>query len=392
MRKKIIIITVILTLTIGILYETLSIYKTLINKSNIDELTEINVNELKDNKNLAIMVRDDASGEYSEMGSRDAWPEYPNYIYMKAECDDGSGSKLVGTNVINYDEQNNKLTMTTKTTMYCTLYFAPTNDAFTLLAEKGGTTFKKAFNNDTMHRFVGDYNTVKNNYICFGTDNLGDCLKSPATYMYRIIGITDSADSNLGLEAHQLKIIKAEPNSDGKSVAWHSDIYSDTPWDSADVQKTYLNTTFIKTITGTVGTSNWTDVISNPKWYIGDNTSANITNVEVTSKTSQNHKIGLMYASDYYNAGTQNTNNWLNICHGRTGTSMSCSSYNEWTMTRYGYLGFYYSAWYVLSSSAMTYDAVTGTIAVRPVFYLKSNITLAGEGTEANPFIITSKN
>ncbi len=386
MRKKIDIIIFLSVVIIGII---ISYNNNIKNNNEVKELTETEVNTLKNNKNLAIMLRDDASGEYSEMGSRDAWPEYPNYIYMKAECDDGSGAKLVGTDVINYDEQNNKLTMTTKTTMYCTLYFAPTNDAFTLLAEKGGATFKKAFNNDTMHRFVGDYNTVKNNYICFGTDNLGDCLKSPATYMYRIIGITDSADSNIGLEAHQLKIIKAEPNSDGKSVAWHSNRYSDIPWDSADVQKTYLNTTFIKTITGTVGTSNWTDVISNPKWYIGDNTSADSTNVEVTSKTPQQHKIGLMYASDYYNAGTQNTNNWLNICHGRTGTSISCSSYNEWTMTRYGYDG-HEGAWRVDNSrGSLGTSIVSNTYAVRPVFYLTSEVKLSGGGTESDPFIIS---
>ncbi len=391
MRKKIDIIIFLSVVIIGII---ISYHSNIKNNNEVKELTETEVNTLKDNKNLAIMLRDDASGEYSEMGSRDAWPEYPNYIYMKAECDDGSGSKLVGTNVINYDEQNNKLTMTTKTTMYCTLYFAPTNDAFTLLADKGGATFKKSFNNDTMHRFVGDYNTVKNNYICFGTDNLGDCLKSPATYMYRIIGITDSADSNIGLEAHQLKIIKAEPNSDGKSVAWHNNAYSNYPWDSADVQKTYLNTTFIKTITGTVGTSNWTDVISNPKWYIGDNTSANSTNVEVTSKTSQNHKIGLMYASDYYNSWsyTSNTNSWLNICHGRTGTSISCGSTYEWTMTRYGYYSSYgdYLAWFVDTSAALNNSGVGATFAVRPVFYLTSKVKLSGGGTESDPFIISA--
>ena len=269
---------------------------------------------------------------------------------------------------------------------------------------------KVAYEGDELIRYIGNYDEVTyktdsvkkaiNNFICFGTNNIDTCTKSPATYMYRIIGITtENVNRDLGLEKNQLKIIKAEPNSDGKSVAWNDDFSSDIPWDSADVQKTYLNTTFMKTITDIkelVGTHNWSDLIgvnespnNGPKWYIGDKTSYGAS--ETTTKSSSQHQIGLMYQSDYYNSWSygSNTNSWLNICHGRTGTSISCGSYYEWTMTRYGYSGGSV-AWDVHWDGSLGFGWVSNTNAVRPVFYLTSNITISGKGTEASPFIINA--
>ena len=265
---------------------------------------------------------------------------------------------------------------------------------------------KVAYEGDELLRYIGNYDEVTyktdsvkkaiNNFICFGTNNIDTCTKTPATYMYRIIGITtDNVNASLGLHKGQLKIIKASPSI--TSQVWNNNYSSDIPWDSADIQKTYLNTTFMKTITDIkelVGTHNWSDLIgvnetpnNGPKWYIGDNTNATGTNVEVTSKTSQNHKIGLMYASDYHNSWsyTSNTNSWLHISHGMTGST----NYNEWTMTRYGYNG-NNNAWYVdLSNGHLNASNVTNAYAVRPVFYLTSDIRLSGEGTESNPFIIS---
>ncbi len=412
MKKKVL-NSIAVILTIGIIYEVY-IYFNSSKDNKVLENIQI-ADSLKDSKQIAIKVQnddftwDDKGVNYSQ------WPSTTTHEYYGSECIDEDGSKITSTtDIINFDVNQNKATITTDRTVYCTLSFARKSGVLELLQKTTSSTYLKTVApNDELLRYVGDYTNVTytanenspkaiNNFICFGTNNIDTCTKTPATYMYRIIGITtENVNASLGLHKGQLKIIKAEPNSDGKSVAWNSNYSSDIPWDSADVQKTYLNTTFMKTITDIqekVGTHSWSDLIgvnespnNGPKWYIGDNTSASSTKVEVTSKTLSNHKIGLMYASDYYNAGTQNTNNWLNICRGRTGTSMSCSGYTEWTMTRYGCYSPYYYAWRVYTGGALNPDYVYYTVAVRPVFYLTSNITISGKGTEASPFIISDK-
>ncbi len=247
---------------------------------------------------------------------------------------------------------------------------------------------------DGMYRYVGTYDQVTNNYICFGTDDTDECLETPDTYMYRIIGITDSnVNASLELEAGQLKIIRATPlkEDDGiKVVQWGSGNLDSSTWDNAIIQKTYLNVTFLNTIDET-----WKKLIDNPYWWIGDNTSSGGT--EATSKKSKNYQIGLMYASDYYNSwdyakanpsiSNPNTDSWLHITHG-TSSSSTYNSLYEWTMTRYGLYSSAYHAWDVHTDGTLYYNRVDYTRAVRPVFYLTPNILLSGEGTEDNPFII----
>ncbi len=243
-----------------------------------------------------------------------------------------------------------------------------------------------------LYRYYGTYQEVTNNYICFGTSNVETCKNSPDTYMYRIIGIQKNDNDSLGLKANQLKIIKATPVKESgnvKIIAWSS-ANSDINWDNgSNTVRPYLNTTFLSTIDST-----WQGIISNPKWYIGDNTSADSTTTEVKIPSTGNYQVGLMYASDYYNSWTYNaignTDSWLHITHG-TSSSSTYSSQYEWTMTRYGYYSvlddFY--AWFVGSDGSMFFYWLGNTFAVRPVFYLSSNIKLSGNGTETSPFIIT---
>ena len=210
--------------------------------------------------------------------------------------------------------------------------------------------------------------------------------------MYRIIGITTkNVNTNLGLVKDQLKIIKATPSN--TSQLWASSNSLNYDWDHANATaRTYLNRTFLGTITGTVGTHNWSDLITSEKWYKGDNTSATSSKTEVKTLTTGNYKVGLMYASDYYNSWTYdyNTNSWLHITNGMSGST----SANEWTMSRYGYHGRWseYIAWRV-DTSGLLYDnySMTTALAVRPVFYLTNEISISGEGTESEPFIISDR-
>ncbi len=254
---------------------------------------------------------------------------------------------------------------------------------------------KTVVENDELIRYVGTYEEIKNNYICFGTTDTNTCTSEPDTYMYRIIGVTsDNVNTELGLVPDQLKIIKATPSNTNQ--VWYNDYDVNYNWNDTNVEvKIYLNDTFLETITGTLGTHQWSDLISNPKWYIGDITgnSANPPKKESANLISNENKIGLMYASDYYNSYIygSNTSSWLNICHGRTETNISCGNTYEWTMSRYGSSNNHYEVWSVYSGGHLNVGWVNDQFSVRPVLYLTPDIRLSGEGTESNPFLISEE-
>ena len=103
-------------------------------------------------------------------------------------------------------------------------------------------------------------------------------------------------------------------------------------------------------------------------------------------------RIGLMYASDYVNAYQDNSrDNWLFIKNGMSGNRAEY----EWTMSRYGY--YYdpyisgYDAWSMNDGGKLYTWSMNLSCAVRPVFYLTRDISISGEGTESDPFIISDK-
>ena len=412
--KKIILlrgIIVLLVLVFG--YESYSYINEINNSKENKVLETIQISDnLKEAKQIAIMQQK-TDFTWEDIGtSASAWPDIKTFEYYGSECTDATGKDITPTtSVIQFDEQNQTATISTSKTIYCTLKFARRSKVLELMQETTADTYLKSIDtSDELLRYVGTQSDVTgnkiNNFICFGTENKDTCLGDKGTYMYRIIGITtDKVNTSLGLAKNQLKIIKATPSN--TSQAWNSNYTSDVKWDSADVQKTYLNTTFIKTITGIttkVGTHTWESLISNPKWYIADNKSSSgssftDTTEKDTTTLSDNHKIGLMYASDYHNsfnyASYYNTaNSWLHITSG-TSNSSSYSSTCEWTMTRRGPIssrvGYYYYAWYVNSDGSLYNYGMNNPYAVRPVFYLTSEISISGAGTESDPFIISDR-
>ncbi len=256
--------------------------------------------------------------------------------------------------------------------------------ALEMLTEKGGETFKEK---SGMYRFVGTKDEVTNNYICFGTTDSSKCgtnasLEDNQKYMYRIIGITSTKDDIVNIPADSLKLIKATPSITSQN--WHSSYSSDVEWDASAV-KSYLNGTFYNSITSAQPNgAYWDSIILSHKWYIKDQKSIENEEPKDTQNISTESKIGLMYATDYKNSGDQDTNNWLFIKNGWTDNT----AVTEWTMSRYGLNGGGYGAWRVRSGGGLGGYGLNNTNAVRPVFYLQSNITLTGEGTTENPFII----
>ncbi len=239
-----------------------------------------------------------------------------------------------------------------------------------------------------LYRFKGTYSEVKNNYICLGADENPDKCKTNANNMYRIIGVTDGTEeSTLGLKAGMLKVIKATPSNTGQ--AWSTNSSSNIDWDNgSNTVRTYLNSTFYN---GNTIDSRIKPYIAEVNWWKGDRTNATSSGEERKTKTSGKYRVGLMYASDYYNSWSydSNTNSWLHIIHGTSNSSTYSSTY-EWTMTRSGTDGYGYEAWGVRSDGPLNRFGVAYTYAsaVRPVFYLSSDVKLTGQGIETDPFII----
>ena len=249
---------------------------------------------------------------------------------------------------------------------------------------------------DDLRRFVGSYTNVTDNFICFGTVDQDQCKNDMDTYMYRIMGVDTS---------NRLKLIKATKidNNGTTKFKWHNTYSTNTHWNESDLYKG---------LNGTLGGSNnyfignakysymgdvtWTNLIdTSTYYYIGDTT--NNTNPKVFQEEStssfNNTKVGLMYLSDYLYASNADTNNWLFIKNGlnnqsNTGNGATDPSAEyEWTMTRYDYGGGN-RPWYVYNDGTVDSSTVYNTWAVRPVFYLKSDVTIAGKGTLENPYMI----
>ncbi len=242
---------------------------------------------------------------------------------------------------------------------------------------------------DGMYRYKGASSAVTNNYICFGTTDKDECLATPKTYMYRIIGITDKEDNTINLPSNSLKLIKATPSSE--SQLWHS-APSNIKWDSS-AMKSYLNTTFYNSIKDAKPNgAYWDSIILNHSWYSADQPDFpfKLTEEPKTSHTTES-KISLMYATDYMNAGTANTSNWLHIKNGWSTNSTLGDNAFEWTMSRFTYLESttHWYAWDVSTDDgSLKANSLDVPRIVRPVFYVSPIITLTGEGNAENPFII----
>ena len=389
MKKKIVLKLIVALVTIGIIYEGYGMIKEFTKQNKVENVKTMNIFNNKD-KTLSIMLQEDGIN-FTEATNRDAWPDIKKYTYDKSECVDSTGANVDYKSILtfNYDSETPTVTVKTKNTVYCTLYFVKGRDTLTLLQEKGSTTFVEK---GGMWRFVGLTSKVKNNYICFGTTDTSLCKSQPDKYMYRIIGMTKEGDATLDLHANQLKLIKATPSNE--SQAWYSDYSSNIEWEASEVYD-YLNGTETDDFLPDAKTNQWQtgdywdSLITSQKWYIQDQTSIPTATPEPTGKTTTAAaKIGLMYATDFVNAGgVSSTNYWLNLRNGWTGNS---TILREWTMSRYGLKGASYSAWLVDNDGKLTVDYyhVNYTGAVRPVFYLKSSVMLSGVGSTDDPFKI----
>ena len=276
--------------------------------------------------------------------------------------------------------------------------------------------------NDGAYRYSGPDASV-HNYICFGTSDKNTCLNDTSDngnskYLFRIISV----------EGDNVKIIKALPLYNTKTSAatfgWDYEGSTDTStysnsWSKPSTLKEYLNTgtssrqNYSSNYPDTGYLQSWSSdwqskIATNMTWYVGGY-SANSVKVKTfynaehgtcssgtcPGTTDTTTKIGLMNVYDYgyaasptswnintlnnYYISTIKTNNWL---------YRIINSSNEWTITPNSLNA--YGVWDVFVSGNVSSDTAFYGSAVRPVFYLASDVAYkSGTGTSTDPFLIS---
>lgn len=237
-----------------------------------------------------------------------------------------------------------------------------------------------------MYRYQGNYKQVINNYICFGTSNKSTCTSTPATYMYRIIGVDSYG---------KLKLIKKRALSSTFTWANSAGSWSGSAtYNSLNGSSFLTNTTFVP--------SGWSGKIDNYQWRIGQqNTKHNeagtvIYDYEIGSNATfnsySNARVSLMYMHDFYLAVSSSiscgpdANNDYNCKRSWIHMDKNDSNNSEWTMS--GATDDY--AWAIdYSGHSSSMKKTTNSLYIRPVFFLNSSVQIiGGTGTESNPYII----
>ena len=279
---------------------------------------------------------------------------------------------------------------------------------------------------DNSYRYSG---ADPNNYVCFGSD-AETCSNE---HLYRIIGVFD--DNSDG--EYNVKLIKADYTTgdmlgtDGRdyygnyiedtsyykgsmdtstiaAYRWNYDTsvssLGSNNWATSELNKINLNTNYLNYL----GNS-WNSMIEDSTWYLGGISStidtakvfyngernnagygSNPTTYGPENANGNSTKIGLMYPSDYgyaaypdawatyiydYDSSAIKENNWLYM------------GLNEWTITQCS--SYAYLAYYLYCGGAFFRNNTNEEYAIRPVFYLKPNISyVEGNGTKSNPYKI----
>ena len=399
------------------------------NSQKYSSSVNINNSNIKDNNMLSMMLETSAgSGEYKET-TASAWPT-DGYEFNEtlSKCEKGSS--------LSWDSTKNTVVMMGNNADKCYVYFnikmPPLSDFIKSLYTNQGennlylhdSTLSNGAN-DNSYRYAGSSETT-NNFVCFGYDSTdGTC---PTDYLYRIIGVFDnqvklikydyakstllgtdgdylSTYSGAGMSSSTYGTSKGSNTKDEIGVYRRNtinQIMSSNIWSESRLNTINLNTNYLSNI----GTG-WSKKISTHTWQVGGNTKYNIVAYVFSTyqneiatpaeETSYDAKIGLMYVSDYGYAASSNFWATYALEYRTSGLSYSNTSVtnenwmymglSEWTITRQSDDS--NAAFYVYHTGYVPVNASYGDEAIRPVFYLNSNVTyVSGNGTKNEPFII----
>ena len=337
---------------------------------------------------LSMMLETDTNSKTYIQSTSNDWPT-DGYMFNEemSKCEQGS--------ILKWDDTNKKVVMEGNVSDKCYVYFdkhVPTVSEY-IISKYNGTQGENGLYyhdsnltngaGDNSYRYAGTSAAV-NNYICLGSNE----VTCPDDNLYRIIGVF--GDNNHGVTEQQLvKVIK---NTSIGDIAWNTTKSND--WASASLN-TILNSTFI-----TERLSVIEDKIAEVSWKVsgygpGFATAKTVYTGEITNATkTHTAKIGLMYASDYGFATTQDywTTNLSSYYKAAKNTDWLLLGSKEWILLPYS--GHNACGWTIGSDGAASgngYDVyvVTNTYAVRPSFYLTSDVQYSsGSGTSTDPIRI----
>ena len=272
---------------------------------------------------------------------------------------------------------------------------------------------------DNSYRYAG---ANPNNYVCFGSTT----TPCPDENLYRIIGVLNDNGE------YQVKLIKADYTTsamlgtDGRDYygsyvdAWgessnykgnmtQSDIAAymwnyDTSvssngsnnWTTSEFNTINLNTNYWNYLGAT-----WQNLIAPTTWHLGGMTSSDNTAKAFydgernnagygSNPTTYTDEIGLMYPSDYGYAAYPDA--WTTNLGSYSNSSITSNNWlymglSEWTITPHSSRSSF--VFYVDYTGNLDYNYAHNGSAVRPVFYLKSNVEYnGGTGTESDPFTL----
>lgn len=371
--KKIIPITIAVILC-GVCFVTYKFY----NISNIEETPVKNMNQ---NNMLSMMLETEANSGQYEMTTSNSWPtagyEFNNEL---SKCENG------GT--LSWDDTNKQVVFSGNVSDKCYAYF----DVETLTLSKyvikqyTGTQGENGLYyhdsnltngaGDNSYRYAGEN---PNNYVCLNS-NASTC---PEDNLYRIIGVF--SENNHGVAGKQLvKVIK---NTSYGRLTWDSSGASD--WSTASLNET-LNSTFI-----TEKLYGINDKIEKISWKTSGlsttGTAKAFYDAEVTNSTKNyTAKIGLMYASDYGFATTQDYWTTNLVSYGTSAYQkdwLYVSNLTEWTISPYPEVSGF--VWLRSTSIGSSSGQTSLTYYTRPSFYLNQSVQyISGSGTLSDPIRI----
>ena len=429
MHKKIIVITI-LSMVTGLV-----IFNIGYNKTNVEEDTK---NPIKSTNMLTMMLETEAgTGSYEEV-TQSKWPQ-EGYVFNASlsRCENG------GT--LSWDDEAKKVVMKSNVSDKCYVYFdiyvEPTigqkicnnsganslscyiaNSIYTedgvngLYYHDGVGTYTNADQEaeDNSYRYSG---ADPNNYVCFGSD----AATCPNDNLYRIIGLLD--DDKDGI--YNAKLIKYDyttsemlgtngdyeetysASSDGNyrgnmsldniAAFYQHKINSSgsNDWTTSELNIVNLNTNYLNYLNNI--DSKWVDMIAITTWYLGGATDTRATAAAFyeyergstgygSNPTSTEGYIGLMYPSDYgYAASPEKWNRGLYEYDFYATDNWLYMGLYEWTITPSPSLEMY--VFRLCDDGVLEIFYASDKNAVRPVFYLNSNVILSsGNGSKENPF------
>ena len=165
-------------------------------------------------------------------------------------------------------------------------------------------------------------------------------------------------------------------------------------WTTSELNKINLNTNYINYLNNI--NIKWADMIATTTWHLGGlynngNRSKEFYEGERnnagdgSNPIKYSDEIGLMYPSDYGFAS--NPDNWSKDLSEYQSSNWLFMGLDEWTITHSLYYDNNSGVFHLRYTNVLGYYVVSLNYAIRPVFYLKPEVSISsGTGTSSNPY------